>query len=143
MSFGNTAAAFKELATANSGDVYDIDVVKNDKGYNDWVSAKKSVGGASPTAQSASVGSAKGAASSPKSTYETPEERAKRQVLIVRQSSLSSAIELLGVGAKSPAKVDDVIAVAKQFEGYVFGDENVKVDQPLTFDDLETDISVQ
>lgn len=137
MSFGATANTFNELANASSGDVYDIEVVKNEKGYNDWVSAKKSVGGSTNSSPTQASARSSSASPSPKSTYETPEERAKRQVYIVRQSSISSAIELLGTGAKSAPKVDDVIAVAKEFEAYVFGDEKAKVDQPLTFDDLE------
>ena len=47
---------------------------------------------------------------------ETKEERAARQVYIIRQSSLSTAVELLGQGKS----VDEVIKVAKQFETYVF-----------------------
>ena len=83
---------------------------------------------------------------SPKSTYETPEERAKRQVLIVRQSSLSSAIELLKTDKKSPT-VPEVLQVAKQFEAYVFGNDDpfgLESKEPVnklpTVDDLEDDI---
>lgn len=58
---------------------------------------------------------------SPKSNYETPEERAKRQVYIVRQSSISSAVEaatLLKLKSK-----EDILNLAKYFEAYVFGIE--------------------
>ena len=47
MSFGATKDAFGTLATANPGDVYEVNVVKNDKGYNDWVSMSKGVANAS------------------------------------------------------------------------------------------------
>ena len=53
------------------------------------------------------------------SNYETAEERARRQVYIIRQSSLGTAVELLGSGAS----VADVINTAKQFEAYVFSKE--------------------
>ncbi|UOF80634.1 hypothetical protein [Caudoviricetes sp.] len=56
---------------------------------------------------------------SPKSTYETPEERAKKQVYIVRQSSITNAINLKG----SKATVAEILDVAKQFESFVFGEE--------------------
>lgn len=56
---------------------------------------------------------------SPRSTYETPEERAKKQVYIVRQSSITAAIALKG----SKASVEEIIATAKQFEAHVFGQE--------------------
>lgn len=42
MSFGAAKETFSVLSTAQSGASFDIEVVKNDKGYNDWVSAKPS-----------------------------------------------------------------------------------------------------
>ena len=129
MSFGATKDAFAVLATAAPGDSFEVAVVKNDKGYNDWVSLAK--GGAAPAAAPAG----KAPTASPKSTYETPEERAQRQVLIVRQSSLSSAAAVLTAGAKTPPAGDAVIALAKTFEAYVFGTEQ-KDTGPTGFDDL-------
>lgn len=61
---------------------------------------------------------------SPKSTYETPEERAKKQVYIVRQSSLSAAINLLAANGGKKNSVEEVIQTAKQFESYVFDTQN-------------------
>lgn len=57
-------------------------------------------------------------ATSPRSTYETPEERAKKQVYIIKQSSVSSAIALIGATSKK-GTVTDVITIAKQLEAYV------------------------
>ena len=71
------------------------------------------------------------------SNYETKEERAQRQVYIIRQSSISSAVELLGTGAKTA----DVIATAKEFEAYVFAKE-ANPTKEVNFDDLEDDIPV-
>lgn len=53
---------------------------------------------------------------SPKSTYETPEERAKKQVYIVRQSSISAAIAYIG----KAATIEQLLTTAKAFEAYVF-----------------------
>lgn len=58
----------------------------------------------------------------PKSNYETAEERAKKQVYIVRQSSLANAVATLAIGAKK-VEPAEVIKVAKQFEAYVFDTE--------------------
>jgi hypothetical protein len=116
MSFGATKKAFEILATASAGETYEVEVVKNDKGYNDWVSMAKATAGA-PTAPT----TASKTNPAPRSTYETPEERAQRQILIVRQSSLSSAVALLTTGAKAAPSVDSVLDVAKSFENYVFG----------------------
>ena len=68
------------------------------------------------------------------SNYETKEERAARQVYIIRQSSLSTAVELLGQGKS----VADVIATAKQFEAYVFS----KAEGVDAINELQDDIPV-
>ena len=56
------------------------------------------------------------------SNYETSDERAKRQVYIVRQSSVSTAVEFLK--AKNPkgleASMEDVIEEARKIEAFVF-----------------------
>ena len=59
----------------------------------------------------------------PKSNYETSEERAQRQVYIIRQSSLSNAVAALAVAAKKAPSANEVIQLAKQFEAYVFDTE--------------------
>lgn len=127
MSFGANADAFKALANVQAGQLYNVTVVKNDKGYNDWVAVAASTG-----ESSAAPAASKAATSAGRSTYETPEERAQRQVYIIRQSSISSAIATLAVGAKS-LKPEDVLAVAKQYENYVF---DVKDPGPSGFEDL-------
>ena len=63
--------------------------------------------------------------SSPKSTYETSEERAKKQIYIVRQSSISSAIALY-----PKAKNEQILETAKLFEDYVFGN-NLEIEQEI------------
>ena len=139
MSFGAGAASFTTLSTATGGSVWDVSVVKNDKGYNDWVSTSPATG--APVAEAASAAVSKAASTTPRSTYETPEERAQRQILIVRQSSIGSAVNLLTAGAKSPPKLDEVIATAKKLEAYVFGIPDVGA---TGFDDIpnfDTDVN--
>lgn len=121
MSFGATKDSFTVLATAQANDIYDVTVVKNDKNYNDWVSMTK--GSADGQEGPATAGQpVKGNAPAARtSTYETPEERAQRQVLIVRQSSLSNAVSTLAVGSKTTPKPDEVIDLARKYEQYVFG----------------------
>ena len=90
MSFVNKDA-YLLLKSAKSGDVFYVVCNKNDKGYWQWdqVSREAMQPKANP---------------SPRSTYETPEERAQKQIYIVRQSSLTNAIALLG----TKAKVDEI-----------------------------------
>ena len=106
---------FKTLSEAKQGDKFDVKAVKNDNGYWDWteaVPAGKNTG---------ATGVAEGRSQATRSNFETPEERAKRQVYIVRQSSIASAIALLNL-TETDRDYDahDVIELARQFEGYVF-----------------------
>jgi len=122
MSFGAAKASFEALAIAQPGEVYDVTVVKNDKGFNDWTAMVKGVAGAAQPAQAKTSGGvvATAATAQPsRSTYETPEERAKKQVYIIRQSSFSTAVTGLSAGAKTPVKFEDALAYAKNIEKYI------------------------
>ena len=121
MSFTNKDV-FAALQKAQFGDVFEVSRVKNDKGFWDWTAVN--TGGAGVNVSNASSGSpvvaspVKGTVT-PKSNYETAEERAARQVLIVRQSSISSAVDLAVANkVKDP---QEVIKIAQTFEAYVFG----------------------
>ena len=123
MPFGAQKAAFDALANAPTGAVFEVTVVKNDAGYNDWTAITQAAPG-SVAAQGSinGAGNAKATGGNTvqvKSTYETPEERSKKQVYIIRQSSLSAAIGSLSVGAKSALKASDVIAVAEEYYAWV------------------------
>ena len=114
VSFSNPEV-FKVAKTWEKGAVVDIKAIKNEKtGYWDWIGFGQGDAPVATTTGSTAPTRVTG------STYETKEERAARQILIVRQSSISSAVELLGPGKS----VADIIATAKQFEEYVFGQEN-------------------
>ena len=113
---------FKAAKSWTKDQIINVKTVKNEKtGYWDWVglegeavaTSKESV---TPTRVTGS-------------NYETKEERAARQVYIIRQSSLATAVDLLGQGAST----DTVIETAKVFETYVLGN-------PGSFDDLADDI---
>lgn len=114
MSFTKPDNAYKALAEAKQGDTYTITSEKNDKtGYWDWLSA---VQGAPQEA----VKNTTGGYSAPKSTYETPEERAKKQIYIARQSSLDRAVQLLSIGAKTPPSDELIFNQAQKFVDWVF-----------------------
>lgn len=144
MPFGGNAPGYAVLKNAQSGQVYEITVVKNAQGYNDWTGAALSDG--SPLAQTPATSSNTPRAAAPGATsnsrgFETPEERAAKQVYIVRQSSLSAAVSALSVGSKSAVKPEEAIAYAKQLEAYVFGTE-VKLNNanPADFSDMQDDV---
>ena len=112
MSFVNKEA-YNMLKSSKSGDEFYVVCNKNDKGY--WTWQEVSVLGSQVKTAKANP--------SPRSTYETPEERARKQLYIIRQSSLTNAIAMLQAAGdkKTPINVDTVVHVAQKFEEYVFG----------------------
>ncbi len=123
MSFGATAMSFKVLTTAQSGESFEVEIVKNAAGYLDWVAmlpAGAAVATPVPASTQGSINKAPSGATATRSTYETPEERAAKQVYIVKQSSLSAAINTLSLGAKKlePAAV---MVLAQTYTDFVFG----------------------
>lgn len=111
--------AYPVVSLAQPGEAYEITTEKNGE-FVEWVAMQKTVANAPSQAPVVSSKPAvQGATAAPRSNYETPEERAQRQVYIIRQSSLSTAVSTLAVGAKS-LKPDDVLALAKRYESYVF-----------------------
>ena len=110
MSFSNPSV-FNHIKDLTKGDQINLRTEKDAAGYWQWIGIE---GDKTVTTETKTTPQAGGRVTG--SNYETKEERAARQVLIVRQSSLSSAVELLGPGKS----VEEVLAVAKQFEDYVF-----------------------
>lgn len=137
--FGASATVYKTFANCKGGELITVTSVKND-GDQFWnwteasfVGAGQSEGGTGESAGSPVRGSGeKSEGQSPRSTagrvtgsnYETPAERAKRQIYIVRQSSITAALDLIKhnavVSGGTPIDREAVIEVARSFEAYVF-----------------------
>lgn len=118
MSFSNPDV-FKKVQEL-VGQTVEVEVGKNEAGYSEWRSIS-AVGGATG-APAASPGTA-ATTRVTGSNYETKEERAARQVLIVKQSSLSAAVATLSPGAKAPLDPNAVKALAQDFADWVFNNE--------------------
>jgi hypothetical protein len=117
MSFG-APEVFKIAQTWTKGDSINVATIKDNNGYWQWTKILAQ-GEADP---SVSTNSASKAPVSRGSNYETSDERAKRQVMIVRQSSLSNAVATLAIQG-SKATANDVITLAKLYEGFVLNNE--------------------
>lgn len=130
MSFSNPSV-FNHIKGLAKGDQINLRTEKDANGYWQWTG----IGGDAPATATEAKPATGGRVTG--SNYETKEERAARQVYIIRQSSLSTAVDLLGQGSK----VADVITTAKEFEAYVFAKE-VNPTKEVNFDDLEDDIPV-
>ncbi len=121
MGFGAQAAAADALAAAAPGSRFEITVTKNASGFNDWTGAVPAAADAAPAAQPARAFTPGAQSAANPRGFPTEEERAKTQVYIVRQSSITNATAALSVGAKNPPTAEAVIERAKQYEAYVFG----------------------
>lgn len=117
------------------GKMAEVTVTKNANNYDQWADIAESDGTAAPVADTKAAPTRVTG-----SNYETKEERAKRQVYIVRQSSISSAIELLKLRNEAGEKIqhthETVIALAQEFENYVFTDNTNK----SGFEDMNDDV---
>ena len=110
---------FSTLQKAGKGDVFTVLREKDKDGYWQWVGiAAGEV--EMETGTTAAPAGAKPAGVATKSTFETPEERAKKQVYIIKQSSIGHAIEILKTDKKNPT-VEEVIGVAGVLVDYVLG----------------------
>lgn len=129
---------FATLKDAQPGAEFTIERKKDDAGYWQWIGITSGSGASSSSSSSGTSSVSKGATPAPKSTYETPEERAKKQVYIVRQSSVTAALNFMELTKQNKASVSDVVDVAKIFEAYVFG---INLDsEPAPLPDLDDDI---
>ena len=91
------------------GKTYDVTIEKDGDFYN-WVDAKE--------AESAPAEAKK--AYQAKSTYETPEERAARNVSICRQNALTNAVAFLSA-KEGKATPEQVIELARRFASFTTG----------------------
>lgn len=141
--FGANKPAYDVLANAASGQTFEITVVK-ENGFNNWTAATPAEAGASVQNSQGAANAAyvPRATASPAATnsrgFETPEERAAKQVYIVRQSSLSAAIAALSVGSKSAVPAEAAIEYASKLESFVFG-KQLSVDTGVDFSGPEFD----
>jgi len=121
-------SVWPQLLAAKEGEVYEVEREKNAKGYWEWKSVTLSAAAAtdaapqtatSPTTSAARPANAVGKATERVGSWETPEERAVRQIYIVRQSSITAALKFTENDKNQNIK--SVLDVARQFEDYVFG----------------------
>lgn len=115
VSFGGSLPSYNAIKDAKVGDKFDVELKKDDTGNWQWLSA---VPTGDSVAKKAANGETSGFTTTGKSgNWETTEERARRQVLIVRQSCLAQAIHL--VESPESQHLDVVLKVAKDLEEWV------------------------
>jgi hypothetical protein len=120
------------LGEFKSGDDFTMTLEKEGEFWN----IKGLVKGNKPTEVTVKQ-TTQGAVASPKSTYQTAEERAQTQVYIVRQSSITQAIAFFNLNEEHKVSPEKILDIAKQFEAHVFG--NQEVDSGSIYD-MKSDI---
>ena len=136
LSFTNPAV-FKTFERAEAG--AEINVKSEKVGdYWNWTAILADGEVSQALVSNGATASAAGSTRVTGSNYETKEERALKQRYIVKQSSLSAAVAILTVGAKTPPEVNSVIALADKFVDYVF--EEKKIDLSIGIQDINDDI---
>ena len=126
MSFSNPGV-FTQVRNMKQGETYDVEVVKNDAGFNQW--AKIVAVSGEPAPGVAEGGKPAPAGRTSVSTYETAEERKIKQMYIIKQSSISSAIEFYKQRPDARPEISDIVAVAQEFVDFVYGNQEVDLFQ--------------
>lgn len=121
-------AVYDVLKTAEQGTEYEIAIKKNEEsGYWDWISAEIAGSGGNTSSSSTITPTPY------KSSYETKEDRDKKQMYIIKQSSISNAIASLKTD-KTTVDPNQVLEIAQQYVNWITA-------QPtLDFSDLDDDI---
>lgn len=133
VSFSNPGV-FATVKDITSGTEIEVDFVPDDEYYN-WAKVTK-LSNAEPTSVPSKIAVVpQSRAATTTSTYETAEERKFKQLLIVRQSSISNAIEYQKIRGDELWNTDDVIETAKTFVDFVYGND-------VKLIDMESDIPV-
>lgn len=119
MSFASPAV-FNALKSASPGSQWRVDTEKNGE-YRNWtaVTPLDDSGAGTPISPTSSK-AAPATSSVGRSSYETPEERALRQRLIVRQSSVTAAITMLTHANKDKVTADQVFSLAENVYDWVY-----------------------
>lgn len=124
MSFTNKQV-FAAVSGAQQGQQFTVTAEKGEK-YWEWTNVEQAAPGQQAGVPTTATRSS-ATTSAPRSTYETPEERAIKQVSIARQSSLKEAVNTLSIGAKAPPKPEEVTKLAQYYTDWVMGNDK-KVD---------------
>jgi hypothetical protein len=116
---------FNTLKAAQAGEKYDVTSTKEGDYWN-WTDISKATGATIPAGamqESTAATKTQAFAQNANDRYETKEERAARQVMIVKQSSLAQAVATLSVNSgKDKLQVEDVLKVAETYADWVLGE---------------------
>lgn len=126
----------KVLGSAITGDKFTV-VQEKEGDFWEWKSISSSTATASSVGAATSTPTAAGVKTTPKGDWETKEERAAKQVMIVKQSSLAQAVASLKLD-KAVVDPTNVLALAQTYTDWVLAKPElpeVAAKKPDPFDD--------
>ena len=140
--FGMDRALFQRIKDLEPNQTYHVSQEKGDSGFWEWRDVSRQDAPVQGTTNVANTTN-RGAAAVPtagRPQYETHDERAKKQVYIIKQSSLSNAIEFLNA-KNTKATVADVLDVAQTFTTWVLEDTRPQMgDKEPSIEEMEDDV---
>lgn len=128
VAINKTKECIQKLQQMKAGDVVEIDMEKEGDFWN-WQDATK--------VEPVKAADVKSNSYQRQSTYETPEERATKQVYIIKQSSITNAINML-IALKVEPTFERVTHLANQLVDYVLGTFDGQEEKVI--DDIKDDI---
>jgi hypothetical protein len=111
---------YTTFVSAKKGDTFEVTSVKEGD-YWVWKDVVPTSAQGTQTASGGGTKAGSGAGAERSSSYETKEERASRQVLIVKQSSLSNAVASLKTDKGGVVDPNKAIEVAQLYTDWVMG----------------------
>ena len=105
---------YETASKVQKDEVYDITSEKDKNDYWVWTEMVKS----NESINSVSANASTGRVSKSTNTYETPEERALKEVRLARKNGLNVAVEYLKATKGAKFNVDEVITVAERFADF-------------------------
>lgn len=125
MSFSNPKV-YEKIKKATQGETFDVELSKDEKGYWQWASLNAAVPSATPSGNVEN----KPAATKGSTSWETAEERALKQRLIVRQSCLKTAADFLNGAGLADVPVllqtaDTLVAWVYQAPGLIEMEDDI------------------
>lgn len=113
-------SVFVEVKNATPGSVWEVDL-KKEGDYWNWVAIKPANSDAAPARTTGYVAAAPTGGKVTGSNYETPDERRIKQMYIIKQSSISNAIDYYKMNCVNEVSVSSVLETAQQFVDFVYG----------------------
>jgi len=116
MSFSNPAV-YNTIKTLKGGETIDVEFVKDDKYYN-WATVKVLESANDPAPGDTSPRKVES-----KSNWETAEERARKQVYIIKQSCLAQAVAYVVGQEQQVDSTQEILNLAQEFVDWVLHED--------------------